>query len=153
MPSAVWSGHLHFGLVVMPVRLLVAARTKTTRFRRLYRRPLDESTVVTSFPSVSHDLEDNNFDLTERVGKTGSRREEMRDRHTAEHQYSAIRQVFQSEVAGEEIRPDEMVKGYEITPNEFAVIDPQEIKAAAIETSDTIDLFHFVKETKVDPIY
>ena len=28
--SSVWSGHLHFGLVVMPVRLLVAARTKTT---------------------------------------------------------------------------------------------------------------------------
>jgi len=39
MPSAVWSGHLHFGLVVMPVRLLVAARPKTTRFRQLYRRP------------------------------------------------------------------------------------------------------------------
>src|SRR3977135_796319 len=30
MPSAVWSGHLHFRLVVMPVRLLVAARPKTT---------------------------------------------------------------------------------------------------------------------------
>jgi len=31
MPSAVWSGHLHFGLVVTPVRLLVAARTKSSR--------------------------------------------------------------------------------------------------------------------------
>jgi hypothetical protein len=40
MPSAVWSEHLHFGLVAMPVRLLVAARTKTTRFRRLYRKPV-----------------------------------------------------------------------------------------------------------------
>ncbi len=34
MPSAVWSGHLHFGLVVMPVRLLVVlhleAKVKTT---------------------------------------------------------------------------------------------------------------------------
>jgi non-homologous end joining protein Ku len=50
MQSAVWSGHLHFGLVVLPVRLLVAARTKTTRFRRLYRKPINESTFVTSFP-------------------------------------------------------------------------------------------------------
>jgi DNA end-binding protein Ku len=153
MPSAVWSGHLHFGLVVMPVRLLVAARTKTTRFRRLYRKPAKESTFVTSVPSFSHNLEDQDSDLTEGVGKTRSKPEEMNGRHSAGHQYSTVRQVFQSEVTGEEIRPDEMVKGYEIAPNEFAAIDPQEIKAAEIETSDTIDLFHFVKTTKVDPIY
>jgi DNA end-binding protein Ku len=79
--------------------------------------------------------------------------EEMNGRHTARPQYSTVRQVLQSEETGEEIRPDEMVKGYEITPNELAAIDPQEIKAAEIETSDTIDLFHFVKTTKVDPIY
>jgi DNA end-binding protein Ku len=46
-----------------------------------------------------------------------------------------------------------VVKGYEIAKNEFTAIDPQEIKSAEIETSDTIDLFHFVKATKVDPIY
>jgi len=153
MPSSVWSGHLHFGLVVMPVRLLVAARTKTTRFRRLYRKPVNESTFVTSFPSFSHDLEDHDSDLTEGVGETRSTPEEMNGRQTAQHQYSPVRQVLQSEATGAEIRPDEMVKGYEIAPNEFAAIHPQEIKAAEIETSDTIDLFHFVKATKVDPIY
>lgn len=56
-------------------------------------------------------------------------------------------------MTGEEIRPDEVVKGYEIAPNEFAAINPQAIKAAEIETSDTIDLFHFVKASNVDPIY
>ena len=152
MPSAVWSGHLHFGLVVMPVRLLVAARTKTTRFRRLYRKPVKESTL-TSFPSFSHDLEDSDSDLTERIREPQSMPEKMNGPHTADHQYSTVRQVFQSEATGEEIQPNEIVKGYEIAPNEFAAIDPQEIKAAEIETSDTIDLFHFVKATKVDPIY
>jgi DNA end-binding protein Ku len=150
MPSAVWSGHLHFGLVVMPVRLLVAARTKTTRFRRLHRKPVNESI---SSPSFSHDLEAQHSDLAEEVVETRSTPEEMNDGHTEEHQYSTVRQVLQSEDTGEEIRPHEMVKGYEIAPNEFAAIDPQEIKAAEIETSDTIDLFHFVKATKVDPIY
>jgi DNA end-binding protein Ku len=77
----------------------------------------------------------------------------MNARHTAGPQYSTVRQVFQSGVTGEEIRPDEMVKGYEIAPNEFAAIAPQEIRAAEIETSDTIDLFHFVKAKEVDPIY
>ncbi len=154
MPSAVWSGHLHFGLVVMPVRLLVAARTKTTRFRRLYRKPVNESTFVTSFPSFSHQVEDRDSYPTEGVGNPRSTSEEMNDNHpAAEHQYSAVRQVFQSEATGEEIRPDELVKGYEIAPNEFAPIEPQQIKEAEIETSDTIDLFHFVKEKQVDPIY
>src|SRR6476660_5498143 len=79
--------------------------------------------------------------------------QEMDRRQTAVDQYSTVRQVFRSEATGEEIRPDEMVKRYEIAPNEFAPIDPQEIKAAEIETSDTIDLFHFVKAAMVDPIY
>ena len=153
MPSAVWSGHLQFGLVAMPVRLLVAARTKTTRFRRLYRKPIDESTLLTSFPSFSRNLEDHDSELTEGVGETPSLPEEMSGRTAPQHQYSTVRQVFQSEATGEEIRPNEMVKGYEITPNEFAAIDPQEVRAAEIETSDTIDLFHFVKASEVDPIY
>src|SRR5437762_6772452 len=73
--------------------------------------------------------------------------------HGQRNQYSTVSQVLKSDVTGQEIRPDEVVKGYEIAPNEFAAIDPQEIKAAEIQTSDTIDLFHFVKATKVDPIY
>ena len=153
MPSAVWSGHLHFGLVVMPVRLLVAARTKTTRFRRLYRKPIKESTVVTPFPSFSHEVEYHDSDLTEIGGEMHSTPEDMGDRDSARHEYSTVRQVLQSDATGEEIRPEEIVKGYEIAPDEFAPIDPQLIKAADIETSDTIDLFHFVKATKVDPIY
>jgi len=153
MPSAVWSGYLHFGLVAMPVRLLVAARTKTTRFRRLYRKPLSENTIVSSFPSFSRDLEEHDVDPTQVVEENAI--------HTGGNEWSRYgttsifhcAQVFQSEATGEEIRPEQMVKGYEIAPSEFAAIEPHEIKAAEIETSDTIDLFHFVKATKVDPIY
>src|SRR5579862_9419980 len=152
MPSAVWSGHLHFGLVALPVRLLVAARTKTTRFRHLYRKPIDADPSATSFASFSPDHLEQDSDPYDGIGKMRSTTEETDARHTEPHQYSTVRQVLQSE-RGEEIRPDEVIKGYEIAPNEFAVINPQEIKAADIETSDTIDLFHFVKASEVDPIY
>src|SRR5205807_4865885 len=119
MPSAVWSGHLHFGLVVMPVRLLVAARTKTTRFRRLYRKPVNESSFTESFPSFSNVFEDQDSDLNQGVIETPPTPQEMKATHTARDQYSTVRQVLQSEETGEEIRPDELVKGYEIAPNEF----------------------------------
>jgi len=153
MPSAVWSGHLHFGLVVMPIRLLVAARTKTTLFRRLYRKPVNENLSVTSFPSFWPERGDHDSDFNEQDERTRSTPVEMKGRRMAQDQYSTVRQILQSEETGQEIRQEEVVKGYEIARNEFATIDPQEIKAAEIETSDTIDLFHFVKATAVDPIY
>ena len=70
-----------------------------------------------------------------------------------EYDYTPVRQVLQSEVTGEELRRDELVKGYEFARNQFAAINPQEVKAAEVETSDTIDLFHFVNGADVDPIY
>ena len=156
MPSAVWSGHLHFGLVVMPVRLLVAARTKATRFRRLHRKPVNHLPSATDFPSSAGEPADNS-DFKDGVRLEArsdfEEPEETNDERLAHYRYSPVRQVLQSEGTGEEIRPDELAKGYEFAPGEFAAIDPEAIRAAAVETSDTIDVFHFVKATDVDPIY
>lgn len=123
-PSAVRSGHLHFGLVSMPVRLQVAARTKTTRFRRLYRKPINESTYVSSFPSFSQALEDQDSDPAGEVGETPSPPEEVNARNTAQDQYSTVRQVFQSEATGEEIRPHEMGRFRKLSRESFRNIQP-----------------------------
>jgi non-homologous end joining protein Ku len=149
MPSAVWSGHLHFGLVVMPVRLLVAARPKKTRFRRLYRRPGNPVMPPMQLPSSKQTLEDEDF-YSDGAGESGvdTHNRGSSGRET-EYDYAPVRQVLQSEVTGEEISRSELVKGYEFAPNEFAAISPQEIKAAEVETSDTIDLFHFVNGADV----
>lgn len=151
MPSAVWSGHLHFGLVVMPVRLLVAARPKTTRFRRLQRKPIGHLLPVASFPSFATEREDD-YDFNGKVGSDTRSEIEENGQDSAQYEYSPVRQVLQSEATGEELRPDELAKGYEFAPGEFAAIDPEAIRAAAVETSDTIHVFHFVK-SDVDPIY
>src|SRR5579871_6118813 len=116
MANTVWNGHLHFGLVVMPVRLLVAARPKTTRFRRLHRKP---SKPLMRFPWPSTGEDDDSYSESPN---------DSPDNHqpsipeTAYYDYAPVRQVFQSEASGEEIRPDELVKGYEYAPNEFAAI-------------------------------
>jgi DNA end-binding protein Ku len=153
MPSAVWSGHLHFGLVVMPVRLLVAARPKTTRFRRFYRRRSDDVMPPVQLPSSLQPVKVEDFH-SNGAGESGVERHNRESRvPETQYDYAPVRQVLQSEVTGEEIRQGDLVKGYEFAPNEFAAINPQEIKAAEIETSDTIDLFHFVDGADVDPIY
>jgi len=153
--SAVWSGHLHFGLVVMAVRLLVAARTKTTRFRRLHRKA-KSSLPATSFASITNEAEDRKPYVVDEDEVSNSLTEDRylpSSRESSSYEYGPVRQVLQSEASGEEIGPGELFKAYEFAPNQFAVIDPQEIRAAEVETSDTIDLFHFVKSADVDPIY
>ena len=153
--SGVWSGQLHFGLVVMPVRLLVAARPKTTRFRRLHRKPHNQFSPVSQLlPWTKGNEQNADFypEAQQRSDET-EKNSGVDESRTAQYDYLPVRQVLQSEETGEEIRSDELVKGYEFAPNEFAAVDPQEIKAADIDTSDTIDLFHFVNGAAVDPIY
>ncbi|MFL6437161.1 MAG: Ku protein [Terriglobales bacterium] len=160
MRSVVWTGHLHFGLVVMPVSLFAAARPETTRFKRIHRRKkpvgraLPES--LSYFPTDQREATapGSRYPLSRAQQNDGL---ESYDSDAAsastEYEYSAVRQVLQSGVTGEEVRPEELVKGYEYGPDQFAIIDPGAIDRAAVETSDTIDLFHFVKADEVDPIY
>jgi len=137
MASAVWSGHLHFGLVVMPVRLLVAARPKTTRFRRLHRKPRKSLLAAPPFRSIMNEQENDDSEIEDSRPNFVARTDhgfEASSRESTSNEYAPVRQILQSEATGEEVRPDEMFKGYEYAPNEFAAIDPQDIKAADVET-------------------
>ena len=139
--------HLHFGLVVMPVRLLVAARPKTTRFKRLHRKPVNQFLPETPLRSAR----DDDSDVRDESRRTSEAY--LSGSGEGTYEYAPVRQVLRSEETGEEVRTAELFKGYEYAPSEFAAIDPHEIKAAEVETSDTIDLFHFVTAAEVDPIY
>ncbi|MGH8526463.1 MAG: Ku protein, partial [Gammaproteobacteria bacterium] len=46
---------------------------------------------------------------------------------------------------------DEIVKGYEYSKGKFVVLDDEDFRAAAIESTKTIDIQDFVKESDVDP--
>lgn len=48
---------------------------------------------------------------------------------------------------------DEIVKGYEYTKGKFVVLEDEDFRAAAIESSKTIDIQDFVKAEQIDPRY
>lgn len=48
---------------------------------------------------------------------------------------------------------DEIVKGYEYTKGKFVVLDEEDFKAAAIESSKMIEIQDFVKSDEIDPRY
>jgi DNA end-binding protein Ku len=54
---------------------------------------------------------------------------------------------------GEEVAYDELVKGYEIAPDRYVVIDPEELESIAPGKTRTIDIEDFVDLADIDPIY
>ena len=54
---------------------------------------------------------------------------------------------------GEEVPYDEIVKGYEISPDRYVVISPDELEALEPRKTKTIDIEDFVSLDEIDPLY
>jgi DNA end-binding protein Ku len=54
---------------------------------------------------------------------------------------------------GEEVAFEDIVKGYELTPERYVLIEPQELEALDPKATKTIDIEEFVDLADIDPIY
>lgn len=54
---------------------------------------------------------------------------------------------------GEEVPYEEIVKGYELAPERYVVIEDSELQALAPEATRTIEIEDFVQLVEIDPIY
>src|SRR4051812_9633388 len=64
-----------------------------------------------------------------------------------------IQQKRVCSIDGEEVPYEEIAKGYELSPGNYVVIDPEELATLDPEASHTIDLEEFVDLDQIDPIY
>ncbi len=54
---------------------------------------------------------------------------------------------------GEEVPYENLVKGYEIAPDRYVVVQPEELEALAPEKTRTIDIEDFVDLDQIDPMF
>ena len=54
---------------------------------------------------------------------------------------------------GEEVPYDQIVKGYELSPDHYVVIEPEELEGLDPKKTRTIDIEDFVELDQIDPIY
>ncbi len=54
---------------------------------------------------------------------------------------------------GEEVPYEDLVKGYELTPDRYVVVEPDELEALDPKKTKTIDIEDFVDLDEIDPIY
>lgn len=66
---------------------------------------------------------------------------------------SRIRHKRVAQADGEEVGSDEIVKGYEISPDQYVVIEPDELEGLDPKATKTIDIEDFVDLADIDPIY
>lgn len=64
-----------------------------------------------------------------------------------------IRQRRVCSIDGEEVPLQEIVKGYELAPERYVVIDDAELAALAPKATQTIEIDDFVELDEIDPIY
>ena len=147
MTTAVWTGSLSLGMVVVPVRLYPAIRKKAVRFHELDRSGRRVRHVRVSESEMDHNpggrppairwpepaprLEP---DSGSRIGIPEGR--------------SPIFETSTPEIPFEEIR-----KGYEVAPGQYVSMTRDEVTVLAPERSRVIDVQQFVDVSAVDPIY
>jgi len=64
-----------------------------------------------------------------------------------------IKQKRVDSTTGEEVAFDDVVKGYELTPDRYVMIDPEELDALDPKATKTIDIEEFADLPEIDPIY
>jgi DNA end-binding protein Ku len=133
--ATVWKGHLSFGLISIPVRIYRAARPEKIAMHQLRRAPVPRA------PSSGKVLE---------LPRPGLQR--MPQAETAPVERVRRVAVTQSEQE-RPVLPAELVKGYEVRPEQWVVVDREDLKRIAPQTSRTIDVVEFVPFAEIDPIY
>ncbi|MGO9959771.1 MAG: Ku protein [Solirubrobacteraceae bacterium] len=64
-----------------------------------------------------------------------------------------IRQKRVDSSTGDEVAFEDIVKGYELTPDRYVLIEPDELEALDPKVTKTIDIEEFVDLADIDPIY
>jgi DNA end-binding protein Ku len=58
-----------------------------------------------------------------------------------------------SDATGEEVPTDKIVKGYEIEPGQYVIVEPDELAALQPKKSRAIEIEDFVDLSEIDPVY
>ena len=145
MGTAIWTGSLSLGLVVVPVRLYPAIRKKTVRFHELD----SGGRRVRHMRVTQADVDPNEGTPGPMVREsTGEEETEPIPRRTPGGPSSPSFGLSSPEISFEDV-----YKGYEVAPGQYVSMSREEVAALAPARSRVIDVEQFVDVSAVDPIY
>jgi DNA end-binding protein Ku len=148
MPSNVWQGQLTFGLVSIPVKLLRAARRERVRLQYVHRpedsepepdEPEDHPAPFTQAPSARPQNQET--------------REPAPEQPPAFAPVTRVRQSLVTTADEQPVSRAELLKGYEVEPDRYVVLDSEELKGLRRKTSPTMEIVRSVLLSEIDPVF
>ena len=153
MAATVWKGHLSFGLVSIPVRLYRAARAEKVSFRQLHRPAQSEDQERSEpKPPVAEPIP---IRPVQRAGVQAIH-EVMSDAARVLPPQSVVAPVRNTPTSAENAQPisrSEIGKGYEYQPEQYVLVNDEELRRITPRTSSDIQILEFVHLREIDPVY
>ena len=140
MATAIWKGHLTFGLVSIPVKLHRAARAEKVGFRQVH-----EATGSRVRQALYREPEEAHEEVSS--GEQDARS----DMAAIRHKDAVIE--FRPQAKTVQVSRDELGKGYEYEPGRFVVLSRAEMESITPATAHEMQILEFVQLAEVDPIY
>ena len=84
---------------------------------------------------------------------TATRSRDVSFNQLEEGTHSRIRYRKVSDQTGDEVPPDRIIRGYEISKGQYVVVEPEEIESLQPKAGHTIDIDQFIDLDQIDPVY
>ncbi len=166
MASTVWKGHLGFGLVNIPVRLQRAARKERIPLRYLKNstppEPDDEEPELSSGPLPAQIRPPVTFKARSAVSTAAvvARPAEQPEfphpevnPEAAPSQVSRIKQSIRTADDKQIVPRDDLMRGYEVAPDQFVTFRSEELRRLRPATSTTMEIVRAVRFAEIDPVF
>src|SRR5580704_17312042 len=143
MPASVWKGHIAFGLISIPVRLLRAARTERVPLRELHRA---DSSSAESPAQYNEDDENVASSPPSAAAKGPVRIDHKREPEPApapEPVFEPVRRISVGRSSDERAPSSSTTKGYEYECGRFVTLAPKELRSITPQASSDMEITGF----------
>jgi len=148
MASTIWKGHLTFGLISIPIKLVRAARAEKVRMHHLQRGTgarVQQALVPATEDPVSFETPTWASDEAGQMGPSlvAAKKKIGRDYIPKTEEGPSYQGLPRSE----------LVRGFEYQKDRYVEFDREELDKLAPKTSDEMQIIEFVRFQDVDPVY
>jgi DNA end-binding protein Ku len=145
MAASVWKGHITFGLITIPVRLLRAARSERVKLRELYRTDEIDSSEDEPIPAPPAGKDPIRIDRRSPSSAPAP--------PAPEPVYEPVKRVAMGQSSEAPAPAASVTKGYEFERGRYVTLAADELRSIAPPTSPDMEIVEFVRLADIDPVY
>ena len=141
MPSIVWKGQLTFGLISIPVKLYRAARRERVRLHYVHTpEPVSTRHAEPPEPESRHRA----FEASP---------EPEPETAPPPAPVTRVRQSLVSAGDEQPVNRADVLRGYEVEPDQYVTFDRDELKGLQRRTSPDMEIVRSVRLSEIDPVF